>query len=62
MSDLKWFCACEAILNCLFSLKTRISHEYSTILLDSVISKMFLKQEEETENVLRAEISDVHYS
>lgn len=28
-NDLEWFCACEVVINCLFSLKSRNSHEYA---------------------------------
>jgi hypothetical protein len=35
--DLEWFCVCEAVLNCLFSLKSRISHEYAKNLIDAIL-------------------------
>jgi hypothetical protein len=32
--DLEWFCAAEAILNILFSIKSRNSHEYAKLFIE----------------------------
>jgi len=32
--DLEWFCAAEAIMNCLFNIKSRNSHEYAKLLIE----------------------------
>ena len=50
--DLEWFCTCETILNCLFSLKSRISHEYAKNFLNQIVYRMFRSRTaEEMENL-----------
>lgn len=51
-SDLEWFCACESVLNCLFSLKSRNSHEYAKHFLHQIVSRLFRSRTaEEVENL-----------
>jgi len=33
-NDLEWFCAAESILNCLFNIKSRNSHEYAKLVIE----------------------------
>jgi len=77
-NDLEWFCACEAVLNCMFSLKSRNSHEYAKQFLHQIVSRLFRSRTpEEIENLqmltqdelqtmesmpLRQDITDIHFA
>lgn len=51
--DLEWFCAAEAVLNTLFNLKNRLSHEQSKLFLDMITRKFFRERSEEEIDALR---------
>jgi condensin complex subunit 1 len=73
-TDLEWFCVCETVLNCLFGLKQRISHEYAKHFIDSIVQKMFRQRgKDELEHLqsmvnevelmpVRQDITDLHFS
>lgn len=52
-TDLEWFCACEAVLNTLFNIKSRNSHEYAKLFIDQILRKMFRKRSDEEVDLLR---------
>jgi hypothetical protein len=52
-SDLEWFCACETVLNTLFNIKSRNSHEYAKLFIDQVLRKMFRQRSDEEVDLLR---------
>lgn len=33
-TDLEWYCACETVLNVLFNIRSRNSHEYAKLFID----------------------------
>ena len=41
-SDLEWFCAAETILNALFNIKSRNSHEYAKMFVEQLVRKLYL--------------------
>lgn len=62
-SDLEWFCACETVLNTLFAIKSRNSHEYAKLFIDQILRKMFRQRSDEEVDALRkrkaGELKDV---
>lgn len=52
-TDLEWFCACETVLNTLFNIKSRNSHEYAKLFIDQILRKMFRKRSDEEVDLLR---------
>lgn len=77
-SDLEWYCACETVLNVLFNIKSRNSHEYAKLFIDQILRKMFRQRSDEEVDLLRkrpesatkhlepmplkGDIQDQHYS
>ena len=51
--DLEWFCACETVLNVLFNIKSRNSHEYAKLFIDLILRKMFRKRSDEEVDLIR---------
>lgn len=41
-SDFEWFCATETVLNMLFSIKSRISHQYAKLFIETLVSKLYI--------------------
>ena len=76
--DLEWYCAAETILNSLFNLRQRVSHEQAKLFIDLIVRKCFRRREEdEIDNMrkqpedvlaqvepmpLRGDLTDAHYS
>lgn len=49
-SDSEWFCAAETILNTLFNIRSRNSHEYAKLLIEQLVRKLYLLPENERES------------
>ena len=47
--DLEWFCAAETVLNFMFKVKSRHSHEYAKFIIESLVKKLYASQNEEVE-------------
>lgn len=76
--DLEWFCAAETVLNCLFNMRQRVSHEQAKLFIDLVVRKCFgRRDEDEVDNPrpqpegmysssepmpLRSDLQDSHYA
>lgn len=43
--DSEWFCAAETILNTLFNIKSRNSHEYSKLFIEQLVRKLYIMPE-----------------
>ena len=52
--DLEWFCACETVINCLFNMRQRVSHEQAKLFIDLIVRKCFRRRDEEEIDSLRA--------
>ena len=46
-NDLDWYPTAESALNTLFSLKSRVCHEYAKILIDQIVKRMFRNRSED---------------
>ena len=57
--DLEWFCACETVINTLFNMKQRISHEQAKLFIDMIIKKSFRRRDEDEINEIREEPEDM---
>ena len=44
--DLEWFCAAETVLNFMFKVKSRHSHEYAKFIIESLVKKLYASQNE----------------
>lgn len=54
-SDLEWYCAAESVINVLFNIKSRNSHEYAKFFLDQIVRKMFrFRSEQEIEEIRKS--------
>ena len=61
--DLEWFCAAESILNTIFNIKTKSSHDYAKMFIEKLVKKMHTPQDEEMNGTqLRTNLSELHYS
>ena len=47
---MEWFCAAETILNVLFSIKERNSHEYAKLVIESLVRKLYSSSNERESN------------
>ena len=43
--DLEWFCATETVLNTLFGMKQRVSHEQAKLFIDLIVKKCFRRRD-----------------
>jgi hypothetical protein len=43
--DSEWFCAAETILNTLFNIKSRNSHEYAKLFIEQLVRKLYIMPE-----------------
>ena len=39
---MEWFCAAETILNALFNIRSRNSHEYAKMFVEQLVRKLYL--------------------
>ena len=51
--DLEWYCAAETVLNTLFNMKQRVSHEQAKLFIDLILRKCFRKRSEDEIDQLR---------
>lgn len=51
--DLEWFCAAETVLNTLFNMKQRISHEHAKLFINLILLKCFRRRDEDEIDQLR---------
>ena len=47
-NDFEWFCAAETVLNLLFNIKSRMSHEYAKLFLENLVSQLYVSEREAT--------------
>ena len=40
--DLEWFCAAESVLNIIFNIKSKSSHEYAKTFIEMLVKKMYV--------------------
>ena len=57
--DLEWFCTAETVLNTLFNMRQRISHEQAKLFIDLIVRKCFRRRDEDEIDQLRAQPEDV---
>ena len=48
--DSEWFCAAEAILNAMFNIKSRNSHEYAKLFIEQLVRKLYLMPQNERQS------------
>ena len=41
-SDLEWFCAAETIVNTIFNLKSKNSHEYAKLFIEQLVRRLYI--------------------
>lgn len=57
--DLEWFCAAETVLNTLFNMRQRVSHEQAKLFIDLILRKCFRRRDEEEIDQLRCQPDDI---
>ena len=57
--DLEWYCAAETVLNTLFNMKQRVSHEQAKLFIDLILRKCFRKRSEDEIDQLRRQPEDI---
>ena len=57
--DLEWFCATETVLNTLFNMRQRVSHEQAKLFIDLIVRKCFRRRDEDEIDQLRAQPDDM---
>ena len=57
--DLEWFCAAETVLNTLFNMRQRVSHEQAKLFIDLIVRKCFRRRDEDEIDQLRAQPDDI---
>jgi hypothetical protein len=58
-----WFCAAEALINCIFNLKDKRSHEYAKLFLESLTRSLYSGSDSQNGNVkLNQGVSEIKYA